>query len=564
MKNRIGAVFFIAACGLPSMLPTCAGQTHSIALVPQPLRMERGAGEFALNKDTAILVAKDSADAANVGKQLAERIGRGAGLKLAVKPSDKKTAVANAVLLAIDESNDALGAEGYRLDAAADGVVITAAAGPGLFYGMQTLLQLLPPQVFSPVKVKEDATWAVPAVHIEDRPRFPWRGLLLDVARHFFNKAEMKNFIDLMAQHKLNTLHWHLTDNQGWRIQITQYPQLTKIGAWRKKMDVGYGLNSKEGTAWGPDGRYGGFYTKDDIREIVAYAKTRYVTIVPEIEMPGHAIAALAAYPEYSCSGGPYHTDMYKIPTGVFCAGNDATFVFLERVLAEVIALFPGKYVHIGGDEVKKNAWKQCKKCQARIRQEGLKDERELQSYFIRRIEKFVNAQNRTMIGWDEILEGGLAPNAAVMSWRGVEGGVAAANAGHDVVMTPIAHCYFCFVQAETGEPPGYTQRHGEKITVSLDKVYSFEPVAPAIDADKAKHVLGAEGTLWSEYFPNYAHAQYMAYPRACALAEVTWTDPSRKNWDDFRSRLDVHLQRLKAQKVNYRQPQPTKDASDK
>jgi hexosaminidase len=391
-------------------------------------------------------------------------------------------------------------------------------------------------------------------VTIVDQPRFPWRGLLLDVARHFFNKEEIKNFLDLMAQHKLNTLQLHLTDDQGWRIEIKRYPKLTEIGAWREGID--FGLNPKDGTAYGPDGRYGGFYTQDDIRELVAYARARHVTIVPEIEMPGHAGGALSAYPEFSCFGGPYDRDAG--PMGICCPGNDATFAFLEHVLAEVSELFPGKYVHIGADEVDKAAWKRCPKCQARIKQEGLKNEHELQSYFVKRIERFINARGRTLIGWDEILEGGLAPNATVMSWRNIEAGVIAANAGHDVVMTPTSHCYLDFYQGKTGEPRAIGG------FLPLATVYGFEPLPAGIAAEKAKHVLGAGGNLWSEFFPNYAQVQYMAYPRACAIAEVTWTDPQRKNWEDFRSRLDVHLQRLNAQGVHSRQPRADDDAPAK
>ena len=510
-----------------------------LSLLPQPLRIDRKQGAFVVQKDTKILVDKDSSDAANVGKQLAERLKRGAGLDLQVSPCDATAAVPNAILLTTKNANAALGAEGYQLDVAAEGVVITAAGGPGWFYGMQTLLQLLPPEVFSPKESAKGVGLQIPAVTIVDRPRFHWRGLLLDVARHFFNKEEIKNFIDLMAQHKLNTLQLHLTDDQGWRIEIKRYPKLTEIGAWRS--DIGFGLNPKDGTAYGPDGRYGGFYTQDDIRELVSYAKARYITLVPEIEMPGHSGAARSAYAECRCQGGPH----------AFCAGNDATFTFLENVLREVMDLFPGKYIHIGGDEVDKASWKNCPLCQARIKQEHLEDEKDLQSYFIKRIERFINSQGRTLIGWDEILEGGLAPNATVMSWRGMDGGIAAANAGHDVVMTPTSHCYFDYLQAKEGEPRGIGG------FLPLEQVYSFEPVPQAIPADKAKHILGTGGNLWSEFFPNYAHVQYMAYPRACALAEVAWTSPERKKWEDFEKRLDRHLQRLKVQGVHYRQPRP-------
>jgi hexosaminidase len=524
-----------------------------LALLPQPSRVVRYDGAFPLTPETTIVVDQDSPDAANVGRMLAERINRSTGFAMTVTKSDVTGTIPNAILLTTKNAKAALGDEGYTLTASSDGVVIRASAGPGLFYGTQTLLQLLPPQVFSTKKVQEAVAWLVPAVKIEDQPRFGWRGLMLDVSRHFFNKEEVKNFIDLMAQHKMNTFHWHLADDPGWRVEIKRYPKLTEVGAWRK--DILYGLNPKDGTEWGPDGRYGGFYTQDDIREIIAYAKDRYITIVPEIDMPGHSGSALAAYPEYTCTG---KHDGPNEKMAVYCAGNDAGFEFIEGMLTELLELFPSKYIHIGGDEVDKANWKKCEKCQARMKQQGLKNENELQSYFIRRLEKFLNAHNRTLIGWDEILEGGLAPNATVMSWRGIDGGIAAAKAGHDVVMTPTSHCYFDYLQAKSGEPVGI----GGFLPLNL--VYSFEPIPAAITGDKAKHILGAGGNLWTEFVANYRHAQYMAYPRACAMAELTWSDPKQKNWADFRKRLDSQLLRLKAQGVNYRQPRPDDDAPAK
>ncbi len=537
--------------------PVQAAGPRPMALVPQPWRVEIRPGEFALNNQTVILIDPDSADALNVGKQLAERTRRSTGLGLVVRTADGTSKVSNAIRLSMSQAKAALGNEGYSLAVSADGVAISAAGGAGLFYGTQTLLQLLPPQVFSPARVRPTVAWTVPAVAIEDRPRFRWRGLLLDVSRHFFNKSEIENYIDLMAQHKLNTLQLHLTDGVGWRIEIQRYPKLTEVGAWRK--GIMFGLNPKDGTAWGSDGRYGGFYTQDDIREILAYAKDRYVTILPEIEMPGHSAAALTAYPEYSCTGGPISMDGSNGPeVEEYCVGNEETFRFLEGVLIEVMDLFPSKYLHIGGDEVDKAHWKKCPKCQARMKQEGLKNENELQSYFVRRIEKFLNAHHRTLIGWDEILEGGLAPNATVMSWRGIEGGIAAAHAGHDVVMTPTSHCYLDYYQAKRGEPKAIGG------FLPLSQVYSYEPVPKALTADQASHILGAGGNLWTEFVPNYRHAQYMTYPRGCAMAEVTWTEPSRKGWGDFRARLDTHLLRLKAEGVHYRQPRRDDDAPGK
>ncbi len=533
------AVFMVLFGGLLAQ----AAESDAIALVPQPIHLVRKAGTFVLNQDVTIRIERDSADGANVAGQLAERIRRGTGLRLAIVPSDAGGTAENTILLTSKSGDATLGAEGYTLQVSPQGVVISAGSGPGLFYGTQTLLQLLPPQVFGS-KAAESPRWVVPAVQIEDRPRFPWRGLMLDSARHFFSKQEIENFIDLMAQHKMNVFHWHLSDDVGWRLEIKRYPKLTQIGAWRK--GILYGLNPKDSTAWGADGRYGGFYSQDDVREIVAYAKARYITIVPEIDVPGHSGAALSAYPEYGCTGKPFDTDQAE-QMGIYCAGNDAAYQFIEGILSEVINLFPGKYVHIGGDEVWREQWKACPKCQARMRREGLKDEKQLQSYFTRRLEKFLNDRKRTLIGWDEILEGGLAPNATVMSWRGIEGGIAAANAGHDVVMTPVTHCYFDYRQAATGEPRAIGG------FLPLKTVYSFEPVPPALAADKARHILGGGGNLWTEFFPNYAHVQYMAYPRACAMAEATWSDAKQKSWDDFCRRLQVHLKRLKAEGVNFR-----------
>jgi hexosaminidase len=522
----------------------------NLTLVPQPLEVKSGSGAFEFKPDTAIIVDKGSADAMNVGKQLAERLRAGTGLELKVSTADKSETQSNAIRISTLGANSPLGAEGYTLDVAPNGVSIAGGGGPGMFYGMQTLLQLMPPQVFSPEKAKAPTAWTVPAVQIKDQPRFRWRGLLLDVSRHFFNKQEIENFLDLMAQHKLNTFHWHLSDDNGWRIEIKKYPKLTEIGAWRK--GINFGLDPKAGTAYGKDGQYGGFYTQEDIREIVAYAQARYITIVPEIDMPGHSAAALSAYPEFSCFGGPYDRDSGAM--GIYCPGNDEAFTFAENILSEINDLFPGKYLHVGGDEVDKSNWTKCPKCQDRIKSEGLKDVNELQSYFIKRIEKFVNQKGRTLIGWDEILEGGLAPNAAVMSWRGVEGGIVAANAGHDVVMTPGTHCYLDHYQAKADEPRaigGFSP---------LQHVYSYEPIPAGISPDKAGHVLGAGGNLWSEFFPNYAHVQYMAYPRACAIAEVTWTDPKLKNWDDFKRRMETQFERLKIQGVNYRAPKKQSD----
>ena len=384
------------------------------ALIPLPQKMECREGAFQLRAKTAICA--DPA-AQETGSYLAERLNKGTGYSLKVVTSGKPLPAKGVIILNTEGAKPELGAEGYELSATAKGVVVRASKSAVLFYGVQSLLQLMPPEIFA-AKPVAGVDWKIPCVQIEDQPRFKWRGLLLDVARHFFTKEEVQQLLDLMASQKLNTLQMHLTDDQGWRIEIKKYPQLTEIGAWRK--EAGFGLDPKASTTYGPNGKYGGYYTQEDMREMVAYARERHISIVPEIEMPGHACAALSAFPELSCTGGPYTPNVHGgVFAGVYCAGKEETFEFLQNVLAEVSQLFPGTYIHIGGDEVPKKNWKNCARCQARIKQEGLKDERELQSYFIRRIEKAVNDQGRTLIGWSEIREGGLAQNAVVMDWIG-------------------------------------------------------------------------------------------------------------------------------------------------
>ena len=369
---------------------------------------------------------------------------------------------------------------------------------------------------------------------------------MLDVSRHFFTKEEVEQLLDAMALHKINTFHWHLVDDQGWRIEIKKYPKLTQVGAWRD--GIGNGLDPKASTAYGPDGRYGGFYTQDDIREVVKYAAARHITIVPEIEMPGHATAALAAYPQFSCTGGPF-----KVPAegggGVFNPANDGTFKFLDDVLTEVFQLFPGKYVHMGGDEVRKDTWKHSPDCQALMKREGLKNEDELQSWFTRRIEKFVSAHGRTMIGWSEIIRGGLAQNAAVMDWIG--GAQEATGAGHDVVMTPTAYCYFDYYQSTNRATEPKSAPWGDPVT--LRKVYAFEPMPADLPSRLQSHVLGAQGNLWTEFVPNLHRAEDMIFPRLTALAEVDWSPRPARNFDDFSRRLQVQFERFDQLGVNYR-----------
>ncbi|RZK94571.1 MAG: beta-N-acetylhexosaminidase, partial [Hymenobacter sp.] len=386
---------------------------------------------------------------------------------------------------------------------------------------------------------------SLPAVEVADKPRYSWRGMHLDVSRHFFPVEFVKQYIDYLALHKMNTFHWHLTDDQGWRIEIKKYPKLTSVGGYREGTLIGhYGAKVPEYD----NVRYGGFYTQEQVKEVVKYAQDRYITVVPEIEMPGHALAALAAYPELSCTGGPFKVGQtWGVFDDIFCAGNEQTFSFLQDVLTEVMPLFPSKIVHIGGDEAPKTRWKTCPKCQARIKTEHLKDEHELQSYFVQRMEKFVNTKGKTIIGWDEILEGGLAPNAAVMSWRGMEGGTAAAKQKHQVVMTPGEFVYFDHAQGDPAQEPlnigGY---------LPLAKVYSFEPTPPELNAEERKYILGAQANLWTEYIPTTQYVEYMVLPRMSALAEVLWTPASQKNWESFKVRMQPQYQRFAALGANY------------
>ena len=531
---------------IPILISLMAANTFAAdqapALVPLPQKMESRQGAFTLQPRTPICVDSASQD---TGQYLADQLRKGTGYRLSIISSKQPRKAPGAISLTTVGANAALGPEGYELEVAPSGVVIRASDQAGMFYGVQTLLQLLPPQVFA-AKLAGGQAWNIPCVQITDQPRFKWRGLLFDTARHFFTKTEVKQLMDEMAAQKINTLHFHLTDDQGWRVEIKKYPGLTKVGAWRD--EAGFGLDPKLSTAYGPDGRYGGFYTQADIRELVAYAATKHITIVPEIEMPGHASAALSAHPELSCSGGPYTPNTKGgVFHGVYCAGKDETFEFLQNVLAEVCELFPGKYIHIGGDEVPKDNWKKCGRCQARMQKEGLKTEHELQSYFIRRIEKFINAQGRTLIGWSEIREGGLAQNAVVMDWIG--GAVEAASAGHDVIMSPTKYCYIDYYQStnKTAEPKaigGY---------LPLSKVYSFEPIPEKLAPQDAPHILGAQCNLWAEYIPNFNQAQYMIFPRLCALSEVTWSPAASRNWESFTQRLGTQFQRFDQAGVNYR-----------
>ena len=434
-------------------------------------------------------------------------------------------------------------AEGYVLEIDREKIKISAQSYAGHFYGIQTLLQILPPQIDgNATEIK------LPAQKIVDYPRFAWRGFMLDSVRHYQSPEWIKKFIDLLASQKINTLHWHLTDDQGWRIEIKKYPELTRRAAWRKH--IGFGLNPDQSSHYDKAGNYGGFYSQDEIREIVRYAASRNITIVPEIELPGHAVAALTVYPEFGCTGGPYEIRLVGgVSEDVYCAGNEKVYKFWEDIFSEVAELFPGTFIHVGGDECPKIRWKSCPKCQAKIREENLENEHELQSYVIRRVQKILARHGKRLIGWDEILEGGLAPGAAVMSWRGADGGIAAARMRHDVVMSPNSHCYYDYSQSHSGEPRSFGG------FIPLERAYEFNPTQ-GVPAAFHEHILGGQANLWTEYIPNEKHAEYMIAPRISALAEAVWTPQKQRDWEDFQERMVEQYKRFERAGIRYRRPE--------
>jgi len=521
----------------------------AIAIVPQPVSIVPRAGRFTLSNRT--IISTDQASAA-VGRQLAEYLEPPTGFALRTQTGGG-AAPAGSIALRRDATLKRLGAEGYLLDVRPGRVLIRAPEPAGLFYGVQTLRQLFPHDIFRDAPAG-NAVWHVPAVTIEDMPRFPWRGGHLDVGRHFMPKEFVKKYIDLLALHKLNTFHWHLTEDQGWRLEIKQYPKLTETGAWRKETLTGRMRRTNDLTFDGI--RHGGFYTQQDAREIVAYAKARFVNVVPEIEMPGHAMAAIAAYPELGVTGEPVEVaKTWGIFSDILNA-EPSTVQFMQNVLSEVLEIFPSRYVHIGGDEADKAKWKVNPRIQARIKELGLADEHELQSWFIRQMDTFLTKRNRRLIGWDEILEGGLAENAVVMSWRGTKGGIEAARAQHDVVMTPTTHVYLDYYQSK--------DQNAEPLAIGgflpLETVYSFEPIPSELEPQYVKHILGGQANVWTEYMPNPKKVEYMAFPRLTALAEVVWTPKEKKDYANFLVRLREHITRLQALDVNFRPLDPASD----
>ena len=510
-----------------------------ISLIPIPATLTPRSGSFALGATTTIVAANDLRTQADL---LRDQLRPATGLPLPVSPSG----TGSRITLGLDPSLTSLGDEGYRLAVAPDEVSIRASAAAGIRHASQTLRQLLPPAIFRRAPVSGVA-WTIPAVEIEDRPRFGWRGSHLDVGRHFMPKEFVLKHLDLLALHKLNVFHWHLTEDQGWRIEIKKYPKLTQVGAWRKDSMTAPRTHdpAKRKFSGKP---HGGFYTQEDVREVVRYAAERGITVLPEIEMPGHAMAAIAAYPELGNTGKPIDVLTYWGVTDHVLGVGDNVLRFFEDVFDEVLELFPSKFIHVGGDECPKTEWRRTPAAQARMKSEGLKDEDELQSWFIRHFDEWLAKRGRRLVGWDEILEGGLAPGATVMSWRGEQGGIAAARAGHDVVMAPNKPTYLDHSPTELlEEPPGIGNHN------SLEDIYAYEPVPRELNGDGAKHVLGAQGQLWTEYMPDPKRVEYMAWPRLIALAEVLWSPRETRDLATFKSRLETHLERLAILDVNYR-----------
>ncbi len=533
MKRTRAMLHAVVALVLAGMA-ACNSAQHTdapkgkVSIIPIPVEVKELPDSFLLDRQTVLVAAtpEEQQTAALFNAWLKELTG------YELRITDKGDR--NAIILHTGTDSSAA-KEGYTLKVGRDHVAINGNDGSGTFYGTQTLIQLLPVE-------KAEALY-IPAVEITDYPRFGYRGLHLDVCRHFFPVDFVKKYIDLLAMHKLNTFHWHLTDDQGWRIEIKKYPRLQEVASKRKESMVGHYNDQKF------DGKpYGGFYTQEEVKDVVQYAAERHVTVIPEIEMPGHALAALAAYPHLGCTGGPYEVGTkWGVYDDIFCAGNDSVFLFLQDVLDEVLPLFPGTYIHIGGDEAPKTQWEKCPKCRQRMKAEGLKDAHALQSYFIQRIEKYLNSKGRRIIGWDEILEGGLAPDATVMSWRGTEGGIAAAKQKHDVIMTPGNYVYLDHYQSQGKNEPvaigGFTP---------VSEVYSYEPIPEELSKEEATYIKGAQGNVWTEYMTNTAHVEYMVYPRATALSEVVWSPAGKRNYDDFVDRLKLHFKRLDLKKVNY------------
>jgi len=528
MKKQIAILFFLM------IGYGCWAQT-SVNIIPLPNELTVNSGEFIFSNCTRLQCSEALQQSV---QPLITKLAKAAGLDILSKAVCKQKSI---IVVSLDKTitDD----EGYQLTVLPQKILLKGKTTEGIFYGVQSILQLLPEEI-EKNDLQKNMKWAIPCVAIKDEPRFPYRGIMLDVARHYMPYSFLKKLIDLLAMQKMNRLHLHLTDSQGWRFESKKYPKLNQFGAYRKgtPLNATYDYNSRPN-----DTLYGGYYTQQELKDLVKYAAEKFITIVPEIEMPAHSMSALASYPELACldSNGkafPYPQQIQN----EYCT-KDETFKFLDDILEEVMDVFPSKYIHVAGDEASKETWKKCKYDQQRMKDEGLKNVEELQSYFIRRIEKFVNSKGRSIIGWDEILQGGLAPNATVMSWTGIEGGIKAAQQHHNVIMTPGDYCYFDHYQSDApGEPVAFC------CMLTLPKVYGYDPIPTELKDDEKKFIQGAQGNLWTEYIPSPAKAEYMIFPRAVALAEVDWTNPSKKNYEEFTGRLIHYLKRLNTYNVNY------------
>jgi len=508
----------------------------SLPLMPLPVEVKQGAGVFMLTSATKIVLKTDSTEVRKTCDFFLELVNPSTGLKIGY-------ATSSSFPIVVELDPQIAHPEGYQLKVTPKDISIKAKTPVGIFYAFQTLRQLLPPTIESRTEVKR--TWQIPVVEINDAPRFPYRGLMLDVVRHFFPINDIKRFIDLMALHKFNYLHLHLTDDQGWRVEILSYPKLQTISAWRKETMIGH-LNDEPRLYDGV--RYGGYYTQAELKELVQYAADRHITIVPEINIPGHSTALLAAYPELACSGSQFEVAReWGVFKNLLCPRED-TFIFLERVLLEVMNIFPGKYIHIGGDECEKEQWQKSEFCHNLKIQNGLQTHEQLQTWFMRRIAQFIQSRGRQAIGWDEMIEGGNIVGATIMSWRNEEGGITAAQKGNNVIMTPNQYYYFDYYQG--------TDRNKEPLAAGgylpLSKVYNYDPVPKKLSDDEKQYIQGAQGNIWTEYIPNLRHVEYMAYPRACALSEVVWTPVDLKSFNLFLIRWREHSKRLETMNVNF------------
>jgi hexosaminidase len=529
---------------------TFAQTSPDIAIIPQPVSLEKTKARFIVNAQTKVAADTKNADVQRVVRFFTGQVRQATGFTLAAAAPAVK---ANVISFSLNKTADkAIGKEGYTINVGANSVQVTANDAAGLFYGVQTLLQLLPKEIESRSVAKKTA-WTIPGVRITDYPRFAWRGLMFDVVRHFFTKEQVKQYIDEMVKYKYNLLHLHLTDDQGWRIEIKSLPKLTEVGAWRVDKTGTFGTFTPP--AENEPRTYGGFYTHDDIKELVKYAADRFVNILPEVDVPGHSMAAVAAYPELSCTPGTYRvssgekfmqwtdTGFYALVDNTLCPANEKVYEVLDKVFTEVAQLFPFEYIHMGGDECAKNFWEKSDAIKQLMQRENLKDLHEVQSYFVKKVEKIIESKGKKLIGWDEILEGGLAPNAAVMSWRGSKGGAEAAKMQHEVVMSPNTNTYIDLMQGDGAiEPPVYK-------SVRLKDSYKFEPIPEGADP---KFIKGGQANLWTEQIYNMRHAQYMTWPRAFAVAECVWSPKEKKDWNDFIRRVEAHFNRFDVAEIKY------------